>query len=678
MPFQDIDSLQRHFEALMDYAAHLYAVARAQNDETAAALIRDQWFRLRQGPVRTLVLGVSSAGKSTLINAMAGQIVVPEGKQTTSPIPVWVYRDDTPPDKPRIRILKKQDIEPLNCGRFSYLTDYCYTAAEAGRGTGQEKYRDLKAAVVDVNSPALATAGVTLIDTPGIGVSYGDDARVQEVLADGCEMLVILFMDLHQQEVKDYFAALLAVEHAPLRDLLDRGRVFLVLNATDEKHADPYAVLDTREHIRDAFDGWDGDDRLFVFNALDARIAACGTYAYQDLLPKGYSEEEMAHAAATEQLERERAAFAQPQEGLDTLCEALGMAVQDLCASEADVEKLLHPILQGLEEAAGRLEQPWLDRIDRIRNADYAAPGEIEQRRRRLQNRVNGLQEHMEEFSIILSGSVAKSRSRWPEDTVAAGLLAGNQICNYQLMGSSRDEADETMVELIQRSDGLTRWIDLLNVKLTDLRHKLYVMLTDRDHNPELVFWWETFHRMKHYAESRTDGDNNAVIPAEQVDAFRTRMEYALKQASEAGKQDMEGRGVFSVSADEQSKICQYFLEKRKKIEEGSLLNGWRLFWLYPDVATEILNPLLDRVVREGTEAFLSGFRGKLWSFMPMLRQQYTAMLTDASLKLGVLLAKTKEEICQARDSARTADLEQAHRELAALGLRNPELTGKE
>ena len=41
MPFQDIDSLQRHFEALMDYAAHLYAVAQAQNDETAAALIRE-------------------------------------------------------------------------------------------------------------------------------------------------------------------------------------------------------------------------------------------------------------------------------------------------------------------------------------------------------------------------------------------------------------------------------------------------------------------------------------------------------------------------------------------------------------------------------------------------------------------------------------------------------------
>lgn len=678
MPFQDIDGLQRHFEALMDHAAHLYAVAQAQNNETAAALIRDQWFRLRQGPVRTLVLGVSSAGKSTLINAMAGQIVVPEGKQTTSPIPVWVYRDDTPPDKPRIRILKKHDIQPLNCGRFSYLTDYCYTAAEAGRGTGQEKYRDLKAAVVDVNSPALATAGVTLIDTPGIGVSQGDDARVREVLADGCEMLVILFMDLHQQEVKDYFAALLAAEDAPLRRLLDRGRVFLVLNATDEKHADPYAVLDTREHIRDAFDGWDGDDRLFAFNALDARLAACGIYAYQDLLPKGYSEEEMAHAAGTEELEQARLPHAQPQEGLDALCEALGMAVQDLCASEADVEEILKPVRLGLEEAARLLEQPWLDWIHRIHSAEYPVPPELEQRRKRLQNRVNGLQEHIKEYEALLSGGIAVSQSRWPGDTLASGFLSDERFFNYELMGDSRDAADETMVGLIQRPDGLGFWKNLLRAKMTDLRQKLLTLLTDRKTNPELAFWRETFHRMNHYAGSRTDGHDNAVIPGEQTEAFRTRTEFALTRALDAGKQALRESGAFALTGEEREKLENYFHEKQQKIESGSFLNGWRLFWLYPDMASEILTPLLERLVRQGTEAFLSGFRGQLWGFLPMLRQQYTAMLTEASLELGVLLASVREEIRQLQEAARTAELEQAHRELAALGLRNPEVTGKE
>lgn len=678
MKFQNIDSLQRHFEALLGYAEHLYAVAQDQNDAKAAELIREQWFRLKQGPVRTLVLGVSSAGKSTLINAMAGQIVVPEGKQTTSPIPVWVYRDDTPPEKPRIRLLKKDGIKLENCGRFNYLTDYCYTAAEAGKGTGQEKYRDLKAAVVDVNSDALAAAGVTLVDTPGIGVSKGDNARVREVLADGCEMLIIVFMDLQQQEVKEYFADLLVEEDAPLKTLLDQGRVFLVMNATDEKHSDAYAVMDARAHIRDAFNGWDGEDRLFVFNALYARICACGVYAYQDLLPNGHSDEEMRHAEETEHKEKEKAAEAQPQEGLFSLCDALGMAVRDLCASEQEADKLLQPIYQGLEEAVRLLEQPWLDRINGIEAMDPSVPPELEEQRNRLQNRVDGMNEHIREYNGLLSGGISMSQSHWPEDAMASGFLSGEHFFNYQLMGDSRDEADETMVKLIQNPDGLDCWNSLLRAKMTDVRQTLLRLLTDRTMNPELAFWQETRHRLIQYAASRTDGDDSKVIPVEQVDEFETRMRYALEQALEAGKQALWDSESFTLTQEEREKIKTYFREKRKKIEEGSLLNGWRLFWLYPDVAAEILTPLLDRLVREGTGIFLAGFRGKLWSFMPMLRQQYIAMLTEAELKLGVLLASVREKIQQEKASIRAAELEQVYRELAARKLRNPELTGKE
>ena len=85
----------------------LFPLAQKYGSREAMKALRKAWLRLLQGPVRVLFLGVSSAGKSTLVNAMIGRIVVPEGRQTTSPVPVWIYSGESAQTSPHIQTIRE-------------------------------------------------------------------------------------------------------------------------------------------------------------------------------------------------------------------------------------------------------------------------------------------------------------------------------------------------------------------------------------------------------------------------------------------------------------------------------------------------------------------------------------------------------------------------------------------
>ena len=88
--------LQRFFsETRTLIEEQLFPLAQEYRNKEAMEALRQAWLRVMQGPIRVLFLGVSSAGKSTLINAMTGRIVVPEGRHTTSPVPVWIHSSES-------------------------------------------------------------------------------------------------------------------------------------------------------------------------------------------------------------------------------------------------------------------------------------------------------------------------------------------------------------------------------------------------------------------------------------------------------------------------------------------------------------------------------------------------------------------------------------------------------
>ena len=84
----------------------LFPLAQKYGNREAMKALRQAWLRLLQGPVRVLFLGVSSAGKSTLINAIVGNVVVPEGRHTTSPVPVWIHSSESALKAPDVRTVR--------------------------------------------------------------------------------------------------------------------------------------------------------------------------------------------------------------------------------------------------------------------------------------------------------------------------------------------------------------------------------------------------------------------------------------------------------------------------------------------------------------------------------------------------------------------------------------------
>lgn len=176
---------------LLERAAQLKDDVR--KEELKSKLWR-QRYRLKQGPVRLLVLGASSAGKSTLINALAGKAVSPEGRYTTTCVPAWIVGVealDSGSEGPAHYTLKYFDEKENFLSRANYLHRFC--KAPGGEDETEEEYRKEYIAVyVKTVGGFLKESGITLLDTPGVGQEEEDTHMAIETAALGAEMLLLV------------------------------------------------------------------------------------------------------------------------------------------------------------------------------------------------------------------------------------------------------------------------------------------------------------------------------------------------------------------------------------------------------------------------------------------------------------------------------------------------------
>ncbi len=404
-----IKELREVFQGYSSLVEQLYKQAKEQGDVKTMNDLRKVWERLQQGPIRAMVVGVSSAGKSTMLNALAGNIIVPEGSHTTSPVPVWIYSDGEAQFSPDVRIFKTKGENTLpsarnnNIGIYPFITDYCYTPIEAARGTAKDKYKDVTAASVNVNveTRRIYQSGVTFVDTPGIGVAIGDNIRVDDVISGGCEFALVVFRNM-TQETRDFLRSQFVDKGAPLGHILKNGRVFAVHNYT---HAGTDA--DARTHMQSIF-GQQLNDRLFMINALYARQGNADFYDYKGLLPAS-SRNDLAKEV-NDSMRNERAAIDEVQ-GREDLQELWKESHDELdrlwAAFESNVSKILEkpeellvPICSSINECFTRLAKEYHDseleeqlndlndksfelveeahgRVRQAKEADYFKRGEI-------------------------------------------------------------------------------------------------------------------------------------------------------------------------------------------------------------------------------------------------------------------------------------------------------------
>jgi len=317
-------------------------------------------YRLMQGPVRLLVLGASSAGKSTLVNALAGGVVSPEGEWTSTYIPAWVRGVDTLPAKlksPVYHVLCYADPKEVYQTREQYMIHFCYPPGEKTTRPGFFAVR------VETESGFLVESGITLLDTPGVAQSQADTRTALKTLELGAELLLLVIRDnTFKEEEEKIYSQLFPGGDLDLR-LEPSEEVFCLYNARPLSGQVPENVADSfrslASHGNDPTCQVDTEGRLYCVNVLEER-RRWEEYRYLDWAPDGITQETASKLSDWQSLEENgdpkdpnilghrQMAGSPASEEMQRLIGDLKLQAQ---AWYADPERLCAPIEQTLRNA---------------------------------------------------------------------------------------------------------------------------------------------------------------------------------------------------------------------------------------------------------------------------------------------------------------------------------------
>lgn len=180
---------------LLDRVAQLVEWAAEQYAGTDGALVLDDVSQRLHEPLRVAIAGKAKAGKSTLLNALVGEVIAPTGAGESTRLVTW-YREG---------LTYRATVEP----RHGPPID----AAVRRDGNGVEVDLDgLSAADVErivVEWPSRSLRAMTLIDTPGVGSLSPDVGRrsISVVASDDeqaspADAVIYLTRHLHAADVQ--------------------------------------------------------------------------------------------------------------------------------------------------------------------------------------------------------------------------------------------------------------------------------------------------------------------------------------------------------------------------------------------------------------------------------------------------------------------------------------------
>jgi GTP-binding protein EngB required for normal cell division len=174
-----------HADALVSLGA-LIAVAesaaQAPTDAQRRAIthLRDLQARLSEGALRVAVLGQFKRGKSSLLNAILGQQLLPMGVTPVTAIATIVKGAE----RPRLRVSYQTSHEPEVCRDPSRFADILalYVSEEANPNN------KARVASVEIDMPLEpALAHIAFVDTPGVGSTLKHNTETAERAIAECD-----------------------------------------------------------------------------------------------------------------------------------------------------------------------------------------------------------------------------------------------------------------------------------------------------------------------------------------------------------------------------------------------------------------------------------------------------------------------------------------------------------
>lgn len=180
--------------------------------------------RFAEGRFHLAVLGQFKRGKSTLLNALAGESVLPMGVVPLTAAPTFIQYGDVP----KVRVGYRDERPAGECASASAAERNAYLARFVTESGNPQNGLGVTEVQVELPAPILA-GGVVLIDTPGIGSTYRHNTAVTLQFLRQCDAaLFLVSADPPITEVELEF----------LREIREKvPRLFFVLNKIDYLNA---------------------------------------------------------------------------------------------------------------------------------------------------------------------------------------------------------------------------------------------------------------------------------------------------------------------------------------------------------------------------------------------------------------------------------------------------------
>lgn len=172
----DLETLQSALNALVS-ALQCDETLPAELGERAQALLQ----RLGEGQLHLAVLGQFKRGKSTLLNALLGAPVLPEGVLPVTAIPTFLYGAS----QPHLEVFTDGVPEPQ-----------AYSVTELPRFVAESHNPQNHRGVQRVNlfyPASLLQEGLVLIDTPGIGSTNENNTETTLRVLPHCDAAIVVF-----------------------------------------------------------------------------------------------------------------------------------------------------------------------------------------------------------------------------------------------------------------------------------------------------------------------------------------------------------------------------------------------------------------------------------------------------------------------------------------------------
>lgn len=163
------------------------------NSEMKRKAIQLNIETLKLGWIHIALVGQTSCGKSTVINAMSEDIVVPENPMTATPIPTYIAKSVVDADTQRVTVIPEDEKKKSKeLTRKEFLTQFCYNVEDqSGDNPKRLRFKEDRFAVVHTKGE-LFDKGAVLLDTLGSGATEFDNIKTSTILRGNVDVLIYI------------------------------------------------------------------------------------------------------------------------------------------------------------------------------------------------------------------------------------------------------------------------------------------------------------------------------------------------------------------------------------------------------------------------------------------------------------------------------------------------------